>query len=90
MRTRRNSPQLDLEIGIRHPLSPVVHDYPSAKLTLHPFLCHHTSGEPKLIECQQALWINPPRLREFRFPPANESLIEEVIRITAPDAAVAP
>jgi mutator protein MutT len=60
-------------------LAPVVHDYPEAMVRLHPFLCEHESGEPQLIECQAARWINPVELRDYRFPPANEGLIEEII-----------
>ncbi len=60
-------------------LTPVVHDYPQVMLRLHPFLCEHESGEPELLECQATRWINPIQLRDYRFPPANESLIEQVI-----------
>ena len=60
-------------------LTPIVHDYPHVLLRLHPFLCEHESGEPELIECQASRWIEPAELRDYRFPPANESLIEEVI-----------
>jgi mutator protein MutT len=61
-------------------LPPIEHDYPAVQLRLHPFLCHHRSGEPQAIECQQALWIPPLHLRDYRFPPANEELIEQVIQ----------
>lgn len=60
---------------------PVIeHNYPHVNLRLHPFLCVHESGEPQLIECQQARWVTPRELRGFQFPPANEGLIERVIR----------
>ena len=45
--------------------------------TTHPY---KPFGEPELLECQATRWIEPIELREYRFPPANESLIEEVIR----------
>ncbi len=60
-------------------LPPIDHDYPHALVRLHPFLCAHHDGEPELLECQQAIWINPHELRGYRFPPANEDLIERVI-----------
>jgi mutator protein MutT len=60
-------------------LTPIVHDYPHVLLRLHPFLCEHESGDPELLECQATRWISPSELRDYRFPPANESLIEEVI-----------
>ncbi len=62
-----------------HAFTPVVHDYKTAIVTLHPFLCHFETGEPQLIECQAVAWVEPAELRNYKFPPANESLIEEVI-----------
>jgi len=68
------------------PLTPIEHDYEHGKVRLHPFICHHESGEPQLIECQAARWIEPATLADFKFPPANESLIAEVIEyLSAPD-----
>ncbi len=65
-------------------LTPIQHDYPHVRLTLHPFLCDHISGEPKLIECQRAQWVLPGELTGYRFPPANESLLAEIVaRLTA-------
>jgi mutator protein MutT len=61
------------------PLPPIEHDYSHALIRLHPFLCEHANGEPELLECQQAVWIEPHELLDYRFPPANEELIERVI-----------
>src|SRR3954464_15491609 len=61
-------------------LPPVEHDYPHVQIRLHPFLCRHESGEPELLECQQARWIDPATLRDYQFPPANGPLIERVIK----------
>jgi mutator protein MutT len=60
-------------------LTPIDHDYPHVLVRLHPFVCRHESGEPELLECQAARWIDPVQLRDYRFPPANETLLEEVI-----------
>ena len=60
-------------------LDPIVHDYPEALVRLHPFLCEHESGEPELLECQATRWIDPADLPNYRFPPANESLIEQIL-----------
>jgi mutator protein MutT len=60
-------------------LTPIDHDYPHGKLRLHPFICLHEVGEPQLIECQAFEWIDPQNLPSYRFPPANELLIAEVI-----------
>jgi mutator protein MutT len=62
------------------PLDPIVHDYPEVLVRLHPFLCEHESGEPELLECQATRWIEPAELPNYRFPPANESLIEQILK----------
>jgi mutator protein MutT len=60
-------------------LAAIEHDYPHVQVRLHPFVCAHVSGEVQHLECQASRWIDPPDLRHYRFPPANEQLIEEAI-----------
>jgi mutator protein MutT len=60
-------------------LTTIEHDYLHTLLRLHPFVCEHESGEVQHLECQASCWIDPPKLREYRFPPANETLLEEAI-----------
>ena len=60
-------------------LTTVEHDYPGAQVHLHPFVCEHVAGEVKHLECQASQWVTPAALRHYRFPPANERLIEEAI-----------
>jgi mutator protein MutT len=69
---------------------PIAHDYPTVKLTLHPFRCKLISGQLQLIECQQAQWVAPQSLRNFRFPPANAALIERIQKQFTPASADAP
>jgi mutator protein MutT len=57
---------------------PIAHDYPHVRLTLHPFRCRWVSGDVKLIECQRFQWVEPEKIRGFRFPPANAALVERV------------
>jgi mutator protein MutT len=62
-------------------LTPIEHDYPHARLTLHPFLCEHVEGEAMAIECQRTKWVAAAELSGYKFPPANETLLEEVERV---------
>ena len=83
--------ELDEELAIRaRPiarLTAIEHDYPHVSIRLHPFVCVHESGEIQQRECQASDWIDPPRLREYRFPAANESMIEEAIAYFASGGA---
>lgn len=71
----------ELAIKVRpiRALTAIDHDYPHVHVRLHPFLCIHESGQIRHLECQTSRWIDPPALRDYRFPPANESLLDEVI-----------
>ena len=72
--------ELDIATRPIEKLASIQHDYPHVCLTLHAFLCEHLSGEPKMIECQDVRWVPAQQLPSFKFPPANESLLREVIR----------
>ncbi len=60
-------------------LTSIEHRYPDVHVRLHPFLCEHLEGEPQLIECQAARWIEPAELCNYQFPPANEPLLAEIL-----------
>lgn len=81
--------ELDITPGVTEKLVPISHDYPHVRLTLHPFLCTEFSGEPKLIECQRLQWVEPAKLRDFRFPPANAGLLDELVRRLSPPVPLA-
>jgi mutator protein MutT len=62
-------------------LTTIEHDYPHARVRLHPFVCVLEPGspDPRPIACQAAVWVEPPGLRGYRFPPANDALLDEAI-----------
>jgi mutator protein MutT len=71
------------------PLTLIEHTYPNARVRLFPYVCELDEGiEPRAIECQAMEWIDPPRVKEFRFPPANEKMLDEVIAYFARSGAV--
>jgi mutator protein MutT len=71
--------ELAIEILPDQALETLEHDYPHFRVRLYPFLCKLLQGEPRLIECVQFEWIDPPRLVDYRFPEANEPLLRSVI-----------
>ncbi|CAN5547070.1 hypothetical protein BH09PLA1_BH09PLA1_14250 [soil metagenome] len=80
--------EIDISAAPLQRLATIEHDYPTALICLHPFVCRHVEGEPKLIECQDARWIEPAALRDYQFPPANERLIEDVIALMSDDTLI--
>jgi A/G-specific adenine glycosylase len=71
-------------------LTTIEHDYPHLSVRLHPFICTHVCGVVQNLACQSSRWIDPPALRDFRFPPANGPLLEEAIAYFAAPPHSAP
>lgn len=68
-------------------LTPIEHAYPHARVRLFPFVCElDKATEPRAIECQAMEWIDPPRVKDFQFPPANDALLDEVVAYFASKA----
>ena len=78
--------ELAIHVRPTHRLTTIEHDYPHVSIRLHPFICTHEAGEIEHRECQTSRWISPPSLRDYRFPQANEPLLEEVITYLATSA----
>ena len=70
--------ELDIEVEILHFFRIVTYPYPQRSVRLNIFFCSHKSGEPKAIECQAFEWVFPKDLPRYKFPDADQSLIEEL------------
>lgn len=77
--------ELREEVGIiceaTVPIRVIEHAYPDRSVRIHPFLCAFRSGTAAPLGCDEAIWINPARLRDYTFPPANDQLIEQIIQL---------
>jgi mutator protein MutT len=70
--------ELGLEVEVVSFYRTARYPYPSRTVDLHLFHCRIRSGEPRTLECQSFAWVEPSRLKEYRFPDADASLIEEL------------
>lgn len=70
--------ELDIVVEIQHFFRILTYHYPQRSVRLNIFFCSHKSGEPKLIECQNLAWVSPKDLSKYKFPEADQSLIEEL------------
>ena len=61
-------------------LAIIEHDYPHARVRLRPFVCEWVSGEVQLLAVAEAKWILPADILQYRFPEANQGLVEAVAR----------
>ncbi len=55
-------------------------DYGDKQVHLDVFICEAPAGEPRAIQCDEVRWVEPRELPDYRFPPANASLL----RLLAP------
>ena len=40
-------------------------------------------GEPEPLAAEQLRWVSPSELRSYRFPPANDALLDQIIEARA-------
>jgi 8-oxo-dGTP diphosphatase len=70
--------ELGIEIGVGEHLISIDHTYPDFSLTLIVHNCHHLSGIPQPIECDEVKWVNISELDKYQFPEANIQIIEMI------------
>lgn len=62
-------------------LGVVEYDYPDFHLTMHCILCTITGGELKLLEAQDARWLNLETLHDLQWLPADKLILKEVEKL---------
>jgi 8-oxo-dGTP diphosphatase len=55
-------------------------DYPEKTVVLHFFRCRVAAGTIAPRESQEMAWVEPERLGEYCFPPADRVLIDRLAR----------
>ena len=53
-------------------------EYPDRTVVLHFYRCRHESGPIEPREEQAMVWVEPGRLGDYDFPPADRALIERI------------
>jgi mutator protein MutT len=57
----------------------VEHSYPERRVMLYFFECRLLDGEPQALGCKSVRWVRPGELSSYRFPPADATLIEDLV-----------
>ena len=70
------------ELGIEATIGPLVesitHAYPEKTVRLNFYRCKWLRHEPKTLGCADFRWVSRQDLGQFRFPPADERLLERL------------
>ncbi|HSN04680.1 MAG TPA: (deoxy)nucleoside triphosphate pyrophosphohydrolase [Nitrospira sp.] len=72
--------ELNVRIDVPIPYQIVRHAYPEKIVELHFFHCTIETGEASPIECTELRWVFPEELSQFRFPPADEVILDALRR----------
>jgi mutator protein MutT len=72
--------ELAIEIAVGVALTTITHDYGDFSVCLNVHHCHHLSGEPQPIECDEIRWVAMEHLSEYEFPAANSQIIAAIIQ----------
>lgn len=68
--------ELGITIAVGDRLITVDHAYSHFRVTLNVHHCHHLSGDPQPIECDEVRWVSLEELDDYPFPKANVQIIE--------------
>lgn len=77
---RETMEELGVRVAVEKKFMEIRKKYDRKTIWLNFYLCAYVSGDPKPIECQKVLWADVKDLKEYRFPPANELVIDNLLR----------
>ena len=69
--------ELATEIEVKELLTTIDCDYPKFHLTMHCYLCTILSGQPSLLEHEDARWLEMDEMNSVRWLPADKDVIEK-------------
>lgn len=73
--------ELGVVVSAERLIRVIENPYPGKSLRLAFFLCRYESGEPLAIDCAEARWVEANELNRYKFPPANQAVIDELIAL---------
>jgi mutator protein MutT len=72
--------ELGIEISVGPLIESLTHAYPEKTVRLNFYRCSLVHGEPQTLGCADFRWILPEELQNFRFPAADERLLDRLQR----------
>jgi mutator protein MutT len=75
---RETREELGVEVRVLEKFDEIRKKYHDREIWLNFYLCSYISGEPQTLECQKVQWTDVDTLKDFKFPPANDVIIEKL------------
>jgi mutator protein MutT len=70
--------ELGIEVEVKEMVETITHEYPEKAVHLKFFRCAWQRYEPRALGCQDFAWIGKAQLGRYRFPAADERLLEKL------------
>lgn len=77
--TREIEEELAVSIGIDRPVCTIECDYARFHLTMHCYLCHVVKGRLRLLEAQDARWLDREHLNDVDWLPADREVVRQLL-----------
>lgn len=72
--------ELSIRVDAPVPFRIVRHDYLETTVELHFFRCAIEEGQAAPLDCAEIRWVHPEDLANFKFPPADQVIIDVLQR----------
>jgi len=72
--------ELKIRVDLPVPYQIVRHDYLEKTVELHFFRCVVVQGQATPEDCDEVRWVLPEELPHFKFPPADQVIIDALQR----------
>lgn len=68
--------ELSIRVDVPVPYRIIRHDYPEKTVELHFYRCRIEEGQAAPLECAEIRWVLPEELPRYKFPPADQIIID--------------
>ncbi|HVR36573.1 MAG TPA: 8-oxo-dGTP diphosphatase MutT [Methylomirabilota bacterium] len=75
---RELTEELGAEFEVLEELESITHEYPEKRVHLRFFRCRWLSREPRPLGCHAIAWVTMEELESYRFPAADQGLLERL------------
>lgn len=77
---RETREELGIDVHVDKKFMELRREFKDRVIWLNFFLCSFVSGDPQPLDCQKVQWADVLELKNFNFPPANEIVIQNLVR----------
>lgn len=77
---RETMEELGVRVAVEKKFMEIKKKYEQKTIWLNFYICSYVSGYPQPLDCQKVLWADVKDLKGYRFPPANELVIDNLLK----------